>query len=88
MVRPADGEPQGFVAGADIVCLASGGVRTAPGVAREALAAGAVPVVSDLELYRELVGDGERGLLFPVGDALTLAAQLERLCADGALRGS
>ena len=86
VVRPADGEPQGFVSGADIVCLASGGVRTAPGVAREALAAGAVPVVSDLELYRELVGDGERGLLFPVGDALTLAAQLERLCADGALR--
>ena len=74
VVRPRDGEPaQAFIAGADIVCLASGGVRTAPGLAREALAAGAVPVVSDLELYRELVGDGERGLLFPVGDALTLA---------------
>jgi predicted metal-dependent phosphoesterase TrpH/glycosyltransferase involved in cell wall biosynthesis len=86
VVRPADGEPQGFIAGADIVCLASGGVRTAPGIAREALAAGAVPIVSDLELYRELVGDGERGLLFPVGDALTLAAQLERLSVDGELR--
>ncbi len=45
-----------------------------------------MPVVSDLELYRELVGDGERGLLFPVGDALTLAAQLERLSVDGELR--
>ena len=86
VVRPRDGEPPGFIAGADIVCLASGGVRTAPGVAREALAAGAVPVVSDLELYRELVGDGERGLLFPLGDALTLAAQLERLCTDAELR--
>ena len=86
LVRPADGEPPGFISGADIVCLASGGVRTAPGVAREALAAGAVPIVSDLELYRELVGDGERGLLFPVGDALTLAAQLERLCDDDELR--
>ncbi|MGZ8676163.1 MAG: glycosyltransferase [Solirubrobacterales bacterium] len=86
LVGPRDGEPPGFVSGADIVCLASGGVRTAPGVAREALAAGAVPVVSDLELYRELVGDGERGLLFPVGDAITLAAQLQRLCSDGALR--
>ena len=31
-------------------------------------------------------GDGERGLLFPVGDALTLTAQLERLCRDDALR--
>ena len=86
LVGPADGPPPAFVAGADMVCLASGGVRTAPGVAREALAAGAVPVVSDLELYRELVGDGERGLLFPAGDALTLAAQLQRLCADRGLR--
>ena len=86
VVRPRDGGPQAFFAGSDIVCLASGGVRTAPGVAREALAAEAVPVASDLELYRELVGDGERGLLFPVGDALTLAAQLERLCRDEELR--
>ena len=38
------------------------------------------------ELYRELVGEGERGLLFPLGDVLTLAAQLERLCRDAALR--
>jgi glycosyltransferase involved in cell wall biosynthesis len=86
LVRPADGEPAEFVAGADIVCLASGGVRPDPGPARQALAAGAVPVVSDLELYRELVGDGERGLLFPVGDALTLGAQIERLGGDPGLR--
>ena len=86
LVRPGDGSPPQFAAGADIVCLASGGVRPAPGVAREAFAAGAVPVVSDLELYRELVGEGERGLLFPVGDAQTLAAQLQRLAADEELR--
>ena len=86
VVRPRDGEPAEFLAGADVACLASGGVRAAPGLVRKALAAGAVPVSSDLELYRELVGEGERGLLFPVGDALTLAAQLERLCSDSALR--
>jgi glycosyltransferase involved in cell wall biosynthesis len=86
VVRPRDGEPIEFVAGADLVCLASGGVRPAPGLIRKALAAGAVPIVSDLELYRELVGDGERGLLFPVGDVITLAAQLARLCGDPALR--
>jgi glycosyltransferase involved in cell wall biosynthesis len=86
VVRPRDGEPAEFLAGADVACLASGGVRTAPGLIRKALAAGAVPVVSDLELYRELVGEGERGLLFPVGDVLTLAAQLERLCHDQGLR--
>jgi glycosyltransferase involved in cell wall biosynthesis len=86
VVRPRDGEPAEFLAGADIACLASGGVRAAPGLIRKAFAAGAVPIVSDLELYRELVGEGERGLLFPLGDVLTLSAQLERLCRDAALR--
>jgi len=86
LVRPADGAPPQFVAGAHLACLASGGVRPAPGAAREAFAAGAVPVVSDLELYRELVADGERGSLFPVGDAQTLGAQLTRLARDPAGR--
>ncbi len=86
VVRPRDGEPAEFLAGADITCLASGGVRAAPGLVRKAFAAGAVPVVSDLELYRELVGEGQRGLLFPLGDVLTLAAQVERLCRDSAFR--
>src|SRR3954470_10578511 len=86
VVRPRDGEPAQFLAGSDIACLASGGVRAAPGTIRKAFAAGAVPIVSDLELYRELVGEGERGLLFPLGDVLTLTAQLERLCRDGLLR--
>jgi predicted metal-dependent phosphoesterase TrpH/glycosyltransferase involved in cell wall biosynthesis len=86
VARPRDGEPVEFLAGADIACLASGGVRAAPGLVRKAFAAGAVPVVSDLQLYRELVGEGERGLLFPLGDVLTLAAQIERLCVDSALR--
>jgi glycosyltransferase involved in cell wall biosynthesis len=86
VVRPRDGEPAEFLAGADITCLTSGGVRTAPGLIRKAFAAGAVPVASDLELYRELVAEGERGLLFPLGDVITLAAQLERLCRDAGLR--
>jgi hypothetical protein len=86
VVRPRDGEPVEFLAGADVACLASGGVRAAPALLRKALAAGAVPVVSDLELYRELVGEGERGLLFPLGDVLTLAAQLERVSRHPGLR--
>jgi glycosyltransferase involved in cell wall biosynthesis len=86
VARPREGEPAEFLAGADIACLTSGGVRTAPGLIRKAFAAGAVPIASDLELYRELVAEGERGLLFPLGDVVTLAAQLERLCRDGGLR--
>jgi predicted metal-dependent phosphoesterase TrpH len=86
VVRPRDGALEEFIAGADVVCLASGGVRTAPGLIRKAIAAEAVPVASDLELYRELLGDGERGLLFPVGDMRTLRAQLARLGTDAGLR--
>ena len=86
LVGPRDGAPAEFLAGADIACLASGGVRQAPRVAREAIAAGVVPIVSHLELYEEVVGDGEHGLIFPVGDTLTLAAQIERLATDGDLR--
>ena len=86
LLRPADCDPAEALAGSDICVLASGGVRPAPRVAREALAAGSTPVVSHLELYQEIVGDGERGLIFPVGDWLTLAAQMERLARDAGLR--
>ena len=87
LLRPGDCDPAQALAGADICVLASGGVRAAPRVAREALASGATPLVSHLELYLEIVGDGERGLIFPVGDWLTLAAQIERLARDSGLRG-
>ena len=65
LVGPRDGFPAQFFAGADIACLASGGVRQAPTAAREALAAGAVPIVSHLPAYQEIVGDGEAGLDLP-----------------------
>ena len=45
-----------------------------------------MPVASQIALYDELLDDGERGLLFPPGDAITLAGQLERLLASAALR--
>jgi predicted metal-dependent phosphoesterase TrpH/glycosyltransferase involved in cell wall biosynthesis len=86
VVRPRDCSPEELIASADIVCAASGGPRVAPGLIRTGLAAGAVPVVSHLPLYEELTGDGELGLLFPPGDAITLAGQLERLVGDSELR--
>jgi len=88
LVGPADASADEVIAGADVVCLASGGPLPAPGVVRDALAAGAVPVVSDLPVYTELMAEGERGLLFPHGDAITLAGQLERLIAEPELRAS
>jgi predicted metal-dependent phosphoesterase TrpH/glycosyltransferase involved in cell wall biosynthesis len=75
-----------LVAGGDLLCVASGGPHPAPGLVRQALAAGTVPIASQLAVYDELLGDGDLGLLFPAGDAITLAGQLERLVADRALR--
>jgi predicted metal-dependent phosphoesterase TrpH/glycosyltransferase involved in cell wall biosynthesis len=86
VVGPPDGHEEGFIAGADILVLASGGVRVAPGLIGKAFAAGAVPVVSDLELYRELAEDGEAGLLFPPGDFQTLRAQVARVLQEKQLR--
>jgi hypothetical protein len=77
-----------LIAGADILCLASGGPRPAPGLARQALASRTVPVVSQIDPYSEVVGDGERGLLFPPGDAITFAGQLQRLVDEPTVRKS
>src|SRR4029079_13316023 len=48
---------------------------------------GAVSVFSRPPQYEELVRDGELGPLFEPRDALTLAAQLERLLRDPGLVG-
>ncbi len=86
VLGPRQATPEELIAGADVLCAASGGPRPAPGLLRKALASRAVPVASQLPLYRELVGDGERGLLFPPGDAFTLAGQVQRLIAEPDLR--
>jgi predicted metal-dependent phosphoesterase TrpH/glycosyltransferase involved in cell wall biosynthesis len=83
---PRQGSPESLIAAADILCLASGGPRTAAGLARKALASGTVPVASHLPIYEELTADGDRGLLFPPGDAITLAGQLTRLVEAPQLR--
>jgi hypothetical protein len=44
-----------------------------------------VPVASRLPQYEEALREGELGLLFEPRDAITLAAQLERLVSDGGL---
>jgi predicted metal-dependent phosphoesterase TrpH/glycosyltransferase involved in cell wall biosynthesis len=82
LVGPAVGPQQRLVADADVLCAASGGPAPAPQLIRMALAGGAVPVVSRLPLYAELVGDGELGLMFVPGDAETMAGQIARLGED------
>src|SRR6202012_3641229 len=70
------------LATADIAIFASDGIRPAPGAVIRALGAGALPVVSRLPAYEEVLGDGERGLMFEPGETQTLSAHLERLIAD------
>ena len=53
-----------------------------PNVVVEAMAAGRVVIATDLPGMRELITPHVNGLLFPVGDAATLAAHLDALAAD------
>ena len=64
------------LAGADILVLASEGIRPIPGMLVRALAGGVVPVASRLPAYEELLGQGEYGLEFEPGDVQTLTTHL------------
>jgi predicted metal-dependent phosphoesterase TrpH/glycosyltransferase involved in cell wall biosynthesis len=87
VIGPKDCGVAELMARSDVAVAASGGPGPAPGVIRRALAAGAVPVVSRLPVYSELVAEGELGPMFQPGDAETLAGQLVRLGNDrGALK--
>jgi hypothetical protein len=82
LAGPADGSEAQFLARATIAVAASAGLAPAPQLVLRAMAGGAVPVVSRLPQYEELLREGELGPLFEPRDALTLAAQLERLLRD------
>ena len=74
------------IADADVVVLASEGVRPVPGLLLRAVATGAVPVASRLPAYEDLLSDGDRGLVFEPGDVQTLSAHLAALITDPQLR--
>jgi glycosyltransferase involved in cell wall biosynthesis len=85
LAGPADGSEAQHLARATVAVAASTGAAPAPQLVLRALAGGAVPVVSRLPQYEEVVRDGELGLLFEPRDAITLAAQLERLISEPGL---
>lgn len=86
VVEPADGEVAAAARDADIVVCASEGARPAPDIVLAALGAGAVPLVAEIPVYEELLAQGDRGLLFAPREPDLLAAQLDRLIGDSALR--
>jgi hypothetical protein len=85
LAGPADGSEAQYLARATISVAASSGLASAPQLVLRSMAGGAVPVVSRLPQYEELVREGELGPLFEPRDTLTLTAQLERLLRDPGL---
>jgi predicted metal-dependent phosphoesterase TrpH/glycosyltransferase involved in cell wall biosynthesis len=83
---PEHGTQDEHLARADLAVAATTGGAPSPQVLLRAMAAGAVPVASRVGEYEEVLSEGERGPLFEPRDAQTLAAQLERLLRDPALR--
>ncbi len=74
------------LADADILVLASEGIRPMPGILLRALGAGVVPVCSRLAAYEEVLSDGDYGLEFEPGDVQTLTSHLNTLITEPAQR--
>jgi glycosyltransferase involved in cell wall biosynthesis len=70
------------LAGADVLVLASEGLRPVPGTLVRALAGGVLPIASRLSAYEELLGQGEYGFEFEPGDVQTLVSHLQRVIAE------
>ena len=79
-----DAELEGLYRAADVFALPS--TKEGFGLAvLEALAAGLPAVVSDLDVFRTFLADGESALMAPVGDPAALADALVRVARDPAL---
>jgi glycosyltransferase involved in cell wall biosynthesis len=85
-VDPGELSEAQLLADADVIVCSSEGAAPAPSLLMRALGSGVIPAASRLPVYEEVLGEGDRGLLFEPGDALTLAAQLDRLIDDRQLR--
>jgi phosphatidylinositol alpha-mannosyltransferase len=75
----SEADKQRMLRSVDVFVAPNTGSESFGLVLTEAMAAGAPVVASDLEAFRQVLGDGEAGLLFPAGDAGELADRLDRL---------
>lgn len=82
---PADAIPS-LLAACDVGVLPHSNPYGDPMKLREYAAAGLPSVAPDLDPVRQVIEHNVTGLLFPLGDAESLAAALARLIADPALR--
>lgn len=78
------GDVPALLASADVAVLCSRPlVETFPNSVLEAMASRRPPVCTDVGSIREMIADGDTGLIVPPGDADRLAAALLRLLSDG-----
>jgi glycosyltransferase involved in cell wall biosynthesis len=70
------------------VALVTSAWENLPHTLLEALAAGTPVIATDVGGIPEVLHDGENGLLVPAGDVDAVAAAIERLARDDALRAS
>jgi len=78
-----DGEKASLLRSVDVYVAPHTGGESFGIVLVEAMSAGAAVVASDLGAFARVLGDGECGVLFPVGDAAALADALVRLLGAG-----
>ncbi|TQM04171.1 phosphatidylinositol alpha-mannosyltransferase [Pseudonocardia kunmingensis] len=70
----------------DVFCAPNTGGESFGIVLAEALAAGAPVLASDLDAFRDVLGEPAAGVLFPTGDGAALAERLAALLDDPAHR--
>jgi phosphatidylinositol alpha-mannosyltransferase len=80
--RVSDEEKWRLLGNADVLCAPSLGGESFGMVLTEAFASGTPVVGSDIAGYRDVVRDGQDGLLVPVGDPVELGEALHALALD------
>jgi glycosyltransferase involved in cell wall biosynthesis len=78
--------PAPYYETADIFVMPSNGPEGLPMVALEAMSHGLPCIFSDLEVHREITGNGRAALLFETGNVADLRARVLELVANPALR--
>jgi glycosyltransferase involved in cell wall biosynthesis len=78
--------PEAYYAAADVVAVPSEWPEPFGLAAIEAMASGAVPVVSDAGILPEIIGHEQSACVFPQGDAEQLANRIHFLLADSHAR--
>lgn len=79
---PFQADPASIMSALDVVVLASTSPEPFGRVLIEAMAAGKPVVASDSGACREIIDDGQQGMLFPPGNDEALAAAIVRILSD------